>query len=174
MNTDYIRQFIRGIIIILAQVIIFKRIGSGSGWLFENGNFFIYPLIILLLPIGMTRHYVILLGFAIGLLIDMFYDTVGVHAFTLTAMAYFRGPILMALEPRGGYQLNMQPTRHSMGNNWLLTYLGLTIFIHSITYSTIEVFTFVFIGKIVLKTIITWILSMVVIVSYHYLFNPRK
>lgn len=174
MNTDYIRQIIRGLIIFLAQVIIFKRIGLGSGWLWENGNIFIYPIIILLLPISMTRHYVILLGFVVGLLVDLFYDTVGIHAFALTALAYFRGPLLMALEPRGGYQLLMQPTKSSMGTEWLLTYTSIALFIHALTYSTIEVFTFVFFGKILLKTIVTWVLSMIVIVGYHFLFNPRK
>ena len=46
----------------------------------------------------MSRHYVTILGFCIGLMIDMFYDTVGVHAFALTATAYARG--LMLILPR--------------------------------------------------------------------------
>lgn len=174
MNTEALRHIIRGILILIVQVLILKRISSGSQWLWQHGDIFIYPVIILLLPFRMSRHYVTILGFGIGLLIDMFYDTVAIHAFALTATAYARGLLLSYLEPRGGYTLSMSPTRHSMGINWLLTYTAFAFFIHIFIYYIIEVFTFVYIGQILLKTIITFLMSMIVVMGYHFLFNPRK
>jgi len=173
MKPDIVRQIIRGILILLVQVLILKRISSGSAWLWLHADIFIYPVIILMLPIRLLRHYVILLGFAIGLIIDLFYDTVGVHAFALTAVAYARGLILNYLEPRGGYTLVMTPTRHAMGLNWLLIYTAIAYGIHSFLYYTIEIFTFVYIGQILLKTLITFLLSTMVVMGYHLLFNPR-
>jgi len=174
MNLDAIRHIIRGLLIFLAQIVVYKPIGLSSSWLWQNGDVFIYPLIILMLPIRMSRQYVILLGFAIGLFVDLFYDTVGIHAFALTAAAYARGHVLRAFEPRGGYQLSMTPTRRVMGLNWLLSYMAVVVMIHAVAYATIEVFTFVYIGKILIKTVITFILSMIAIVGYHFLFNPRR
>jgi rod shape-determining protein MreD len=174
MNQESIRHIIRAILLLLVQVLVLKRISLGSSWIWQHGDIFIYPLIVLILPFRLSRHYVILAGFVVGLIIDMFYDTIGVHAFALTATAYARGLLLTYMEPRGGYQLTMSPTQFAMGLNWLLTYTALSMIIHTFLYFTAEIFTFVYIGQILLKTIITFFLSMVVVMGYHLLFNPRK
>jgi hypothetical protein len=173
MNTAYYRHIIRALLILLLQVLVLKRIGLGSSSLWQYGDIFIYPVIVLLLPFRLSRHYVIIIGFLLGLVIDMFYDTIGVHAFALTATAYARGLLLSYLEPRGGYQLSMSPTIFSMGLNWVVTFTSLSLLIHTFLYFTAEVFTFVYIGKILLKTLITLVLSMMVVMGYHLLFNPR-
>ncbi|MEP6647485.1 MAG: hypothetical protein ABJC12_10365 [Saprospiraceae bacterium] len=174
MNRETIKHILRGIIFLIVQVLILKRISSGNHWIWHYSDIFIYPIIILLLPIRMTRHYVIMFGFVLGLAIDMFYDMAGVHAFALTAMAYARGIVLSYMEPRGGYQLTMSPTRHSMGINWLLVYTSVCLAVHLFLYFTAEIFTFVYIGKILLKTLLTFVFSMMAIMGYHLLFNPRK
>lgn len=172
--TESVRHILRGLLIIIVQVLILKRITSGSSWLWLHGAIFLYPIIILLLPIRMSRHYVTIIGFLLGLLIDMFYDTMGVHAFALTATGYFRGILLSYLEPRGGYTTAMSPTRHSMGINWLMIYSSLLMLVHVFVYYVGEIFTFVYIGQILLKTTITFLMTMMVIMGYHLLFNPRK
>lgn len=174
MNSEIARHIIRGLLILIVQVLILKRLSTGSSWFWQHTDIFIYPVIILLLPIRLSRQYVTLIGFLIGLILDMFYDTVGIHAFTLTATAYARGLLLAYLEPRGGYTISMSPTRHSMGLNWLLTYTAFAYLIHLLVYYIVEIFTFVFIGQILLKTILSFILSMMVVMGYHLLFNPRK
>lgn len=173
MNTESIKHIIRAVLILLVQVLVLKRIGLGSSWIWMHGNIFIYPVIVLLLPFRLSRHYVIVIGFLLGLLIDMFYDTIGVHAFALTATAYARGLLLSYLEPRGGYQLSMSPTQYSMGLNWLMTYTSFSVAIHSFLFFTAEIFTFVYIGQILLNTLVTFFLSMTVIMVYHLLFNPK-
>ena len=173
MKPDAFRHILRGALILLVQVLILKRMSDGNSWLWLHGDIFIYPVIILMLPIRMARHYVILIGFAVGLLIDVFYDTVGVHAFALTAVAYTRGLLLNYLEPRGGYTTVMTPTQRSMGMNWLLIFTSITYAVLCFLYFTGEIFTFVYIGQILLKTVITFLLSMVVVMGYHMLFNPR-
>lgn len=173
MNAITLRQILRALLILLIQVLVFKRMGLGSSWIWQHGDIFIYPVIVLMIPFRVSRHYVIIVGFLIGLVIDMFYDTIGVHAFALTGMAYARGLLLRYLEPRGGYQLSMSPTIFSMGLNWVLTFTSFSLLIHSFLFYTAEVFTFVYIGQILLKTTITLIFSLLVVMGYHLLFNPR-
>lgn len=174
MNTSSLKHIIRASLILLLQVLVLKRIGLGNSWLWQYGDIFLYPVIVLLLPFRISRHYAILIGFVIGLIIDMFYDTIGIHAFALTATAYARGLLLAYLEPRGGYQLSMSPTYFSMGLNWVLTFTVFSLLIHTFLYFTAEIFTFVYIGQILLKTLITLILSMLVVMGYHLLFNPKS
>ena len=173
-NRDSLFHIIRAVIILLIQILVLKRIGLSSQWWWQHGQIFLYPIIILLLPFRMTRHYVIILGFVVGLLIDMFYDTAGVHAFALTGMAYARGILMTWLEPRGGYQITMSPTNHTMGINWLMIYTSVSVFIFCFLYFIGEVFTFVYLGQILLKTLITFFMSMIVIMGFHFLFNPKK
>jgi len=175
MNSrDSLAHILRALIILLVQVLILKRIGLSTTWWWQHGHIFIYPIIILLLPFRLSRHYVILLGFVIGLVIDIFYDTVGVHAFALTGMAYARGILLSWLEPRGGYQLVMSPTNSSMGINWLMTYTAISLFIFCLLYFIGEIFTFVYLGQILLKTLITFLMSILTVMAYHMLFNPKR
>ena len=67
----------------------------------------------------------------------------------------------------------MSPTIFSMGLNWVLTFTSFSLLIHAFLFYTAEVFTFVYIGQILLKTTITLILSLLVVMGYHLLFNPR-
>jgi hypothetical protein len=174
MNSITLRFLLRAIILILIQVLVLKRIGTGSQWIWQHGQIFIYPVLILMMPFRVGRLYVILAGFFTGLVIDIFYDTVGVHAFAMTAMAYSRGILLSWLEPRGGYQLAMTPTHYSMGFNWLISYTAAAFGIFTFMYFVAEIFTFVFIGRILLNTLLTFAMSMVVVMGYHLLFNPRR
>jgi hypothetical protein len=174
MNSEALRHIVRGILFLIVQVLILKRISLNSSWLWQHSDILIYPVIILMLPIRLARHYVTLIGFFLGLIIDMFYDTVGVHAFALTATAYARGLLLAYLEPRGGYTMMMSPTKHSMGLNWLLIYTAISYLIHTLVLYTVEIFTFVYIGQILLKTLLSFLLSMMVVTGYHLLFNPRR
>jgi hypothetical protein len=174
MNREVIRSLLRALVIVLVQVLILKRMGLSQQWLWRHGHIFLYPIIVLLLPFRMSRHYVILLGFCLGLMMDMFYDTVGVHAFAITAMAYARGKLLVWLEPRGGYQLAMRPTQYSMGINWLLIYTSVSFGVFILLYFMAEIFTFVYTGQILLNTLVTFCMSMAVVMGYHFLFNPRK
>lgn len=174
MNTDTVRQILRAVLIFLAQVVVFKPLGLGHGWLWRHGDIFIYPLIILLLPIRMPKLYVILLGFGLGILMDLFYNSPGVHAFALTGAAYLRSHLFNLFEPRGGYQLSMTPTRRVMGLNWLLSVTAPLVFLHALLYASMEIFTPVFIGHILLKTLVTFVLSMIAVTGYHALFNPRQ
>ena len=174
MSNEMIRHVVRTLIILLIQVLVLKRLSTGTSWLWLYGSIFLYPVVVLLLPFRLSRHFVILLGFAVGLLMDIFYDSIGVHAFALTATAYLRGHILTYMEPRGGYQITMSPTHYSMGLNWLITYTALLMAGHLLVYYTIEIFTFVYVGKILLKALVTFFLSMVVIMGFHLLFNPKK
>ena len=174
MNSEALRHIVRGILFLIVQVLILKRISLSSSWLWQHSDILIYPVIILMLPIRLARQYVTLIGFFLGLIIDMFYDTVGVHAFALTATAYARGLLLNYLEPRGGYTTMMSPTKHSMGLNWLLIYTAVLYLVHTLVLYTVEIFTFVYIGQILLKTLLSFLLSMIVVTGYHLLFNPRR
>ena len=58
--------------------------------LFNYGFCFVYVACILLLPEEIDRMYLLLIGFATGFIVDVFSNTLGMHAFATVLIAYIR------------------------------------------------------------------------------------
>ena len=76
-------------VILLIQVLLLNHIN-----LWGYATPFLYIWLILKLPYDMPRGLVITLGFITGLIIDIFCNTPGMHAFATTTLAFMRLPIL--------------------------------------------------------------------------------
>src|SRR4028118_1471244 len=91
------------IIYITLQVILIRNMV-----LFDVGFCFVYIAFLLLLPFDISKVMLLILGFSTGLLVDVFYDTIGIHAAACTLLAYIRPYVIMFTTPRGGYEANMR------------------------------------------------------------------
>src|SRR5688572_22037470 len=110
-------QVIYFFIYLLAQVLLFKRLV-----LFNTSFCFLYVGFILLLP-NETNHLVLMLvAFLLGFCVDIFYDSLGLHAMALVTVAYLRNYWLSAITPQGGYDANMSPSLALNGLQWFLVY----------------------------------------------------
>ena len=78
------------------------------------------------------------LAFITGLTIDIFYDSVGIHAAALVFIAYVRPYWINVLTPQGGYDLGANPTLGQMGLFWFLSYAFPLIFVHHFAIFYIE------------------------------------
>jgi hypothetical protein len=133
----------------------------------------VYPLFILLLPLKVARSLQIFLAFVMGLLIDIFYDTPGLHASALLVTAFLKKYVLKFLEPVDGYSTDASPTIRRYGFNWFLIYSSLLMFIHLLVFFSVEAFSFVYIFEILLKTIFSFIFSQILIILYVLILNPK-
>jgi len=173
MNSNVVVHIIRFFLLAIVQVLIFKRIAFNWGD-FAFVHFIIYPLFILLLPIKMPRPLVILLGFMIGLFVDLFYDSPGVHASAGVFAGYIRGVVLDFLEPYEGYNTNDSPTIETLGMGLFMTYASLVLGLHLLWYFSVEAFSFVYIFEIVMNTVFSFIASFVVIMLVLLIFKPKR
>lgn len=131
------QHIIRFILLIILQVFIFNHVlvmGSGTP--------FIYPLFILLLPIHLPSTAILILSFCTGLMVDMLSDGGGIHAASLTAMGFFRKPVLNLLMPQSGYDKNELPDLHHQGARWFFFYSTTLLLIHHTFLFLLEVFSF--------------------------------
>lgn len=168
----YIRNGLRFFGLLLLQVLVLKSLSPG--W--ENFNYIqvlLYPLFILLLPLRVPHFVAVLLGFVMGLGIDLFYDSLGVHASAGTFTGFVRHYVLMLLQPRDGYNVNLSPTKANMGFQWFLLYASILLFVHLLWLFSVEAFTLYYWGEILLKTFSTYIVSMGLLLVYQFLFNPK-
>lgn len=171
MSKDFFTNAFRFAFLCLVQILVLQRI-SLSLSSFPYINIMIYPLFIFLLPFSITPTILTLLGFFLGITIDIAYDSLGIHASVTLAIAFFRPYLIKWMEPKGGYTSNSSPTVKRMGWGWFLRYAAILIGMHHFLYFSVQAFTFVYIISILLKTIIAFLLSMLFIIFTMAIFNP--
>jgi rod shape-determining protein MreD len=135
MINDWINSFARLLVFTLLQILVLNNV-MFSGFI----NPYLYVITVLMLPFNTPAVLVMSTGFVSGLLIDIFQDSLGMHAAASVLMAYSRSYVLKLFSPREGYDTNAEPTLHYLGNAWFLSYSILLISIHHVCYFFIEVF----------------------------------
>jgi hypothetical protein len=173
VNSSIIKNGVRFIFLVLVQILIFKNIDIDTNG-FSYFTIFIYPIFILLLPIRTPTVLVVFLGFVLGITVDVFYDSLGVHAGASVFSAFIRSTILHFLEPRGGFEVNASPTKESYGINFFFRYAAIFMFLHILVYFSLEIFTPIYFNEIFIRTVFSFLLSLLFIIIYQYLFNPKE
>ena len=172
MNNAIPINIIRFLGLLTLQVLVLKPISYGwDGPFFIN--FIVYQLFIILLPLRTPMPAALLSAFAMGILVDLAYDSWGVHAAASVLTAYLRPWPLKWLQPREGYNVNHSPTRKRMGMQWFLCYASIMMSFHLFAYFSLDAFSPYFIKSILLKTAFSFPLSMIFVLIIMYIFNPE-
>ena len=171
MNSLISKNIIRTVFVLFVQLVLLKRINLTFGD-FNYIHLTIYPIILILLPYSMPRVFVILAGFVLGLSVDVFYDSLGVHAGACTLVAFLRHYILQFNIPRTGYKTDAL-TSSEYGISWFLTYVAIFMVIHLTTLYSLEAFSFVYFTEIALRTIFSVVASLFLIMIGYLIFNPK-
>lgn len=174
MNSIVWTNIFRGVALLLFQVLVLQGLNISGFASVEYIQFIIYPLFILLLPHDTPIWTVLLLSFGMGITVDVFYNSMGVHASASVLTGGCRHLILKLQEPKGGYIAGQSPTRFRLGTPAYLRYTLTAMTIHIFWYHTMEFFTLAYIGKIILRTVITLPISMLLVMTHAYLFNPKN
>jgi hypothetical protein len=132
-----VRQLLRFGIYAGLQVLIVGQLSLfGLGWCF------LYLGFVLFLPLRTPIALQLLLGFGMGLAMDISYDTGGLHAAAAVLLAYLRPWVLRLLTPRDGYDAQDTVNVHQMGWQWFMVYLLLLVGLHHAAYFFLELGSF--------------------------------
>jgi rod shape-determining protein MreD len=124
------------LVLVLVQVLLFNQVHFG-GFL----NPYIYVLFILLLPISMPQYQVLLLSFLMGITIDWFSNTLGLHASATVMMGFLRLPVIKLITQKESEQSDY-PGLKQTGLRWFLLYVSFLVLIHHFFLFYVEVFSF--------------------------------
>lgn len=173
MNRTIFNNLARFLGLLLLQVFVLKRI---TLWWdgFHYFQIFLYPLFILLLPFRTPKELVLFSAFVLGISVDLFYDSPGVHASASVFIAAIRPAVLRWLAPRGGHDVKHSPTKAQYGMPWFLRYASIMMGVHLLFYFSVESFTFVYVISILLKTVSSFVISMIFIWMAMIIFNPKE
>lgn len=141
--------------------------------LFNTGFCFLYVAFILLMPIETSNLFLMVAGFMMGFTVDVFYNSLGLHALTMVFVAYLRNYWLGTITPQGGYDPGAMPNLPSQGVQWFLVYTMPLVFIHHLILFLVESAGTLFWFSM-LKTISSMLFTMTVIVILQYLLPQRS
>lgn len=167
MNSSFFLNIFRFISLFLLQIIIFNNIN-----LFGFVSPFPYVLFIILFPVNGNKSALLISSFFLGLLLDIFSNSGGIHTTASILLAYFRPSIFkFAFGVSYEYQtikLNdtLTPERFS--------FLFVAILLHHLILFILEAFQFSLFFDILLRSITSTVLTIIISIIIIYLIKPNK
>ena len=135
---------------------------------------YIYFLYILWLPFYMKRIWVLLLGFLLGLTVDYFSMTPGLHAAACTLIAYLRPFIINMFASKDTSEFNYkEPSPKALGFRAYALYALILTLLHNGYLLFLEWLSFGSFIHFLMKLIITTAISMLMIFIAEFIF-PRQ
>ncbi|MCO6161370.1 rod shape-determining protein MreD [Flavobacterium sp. NRK F7] len=166
MNNN-ILNIVRFILLVFLQVILFNNIN-----MFGFANPYPYVLFILLFPVNGNKSVLLISSFFIGLIIDMFSNSHGIHAMACTALAFVR-PNLFRFSFGISYEYQTVKIADKITSE-RVSYVLLALFIHHFVLFFFEYFSLTLFFEIIYSTLISTILSFIICLLIIYLIKPNK
>ena len=151
------------ILLILSQVLLFSNI-QFSGYI----NPYVYVMFILLLPIEIPSWLLLILSFAIGLIMDFFSGSPGMHSSASLLAGFVRPYVLRFVSPWDGYEPNSDPSMITYGFRWFLIYTLLIVLVHHTALFYLEVFRFTDFFRTMLRVLLSSFFTIVFIVLIEF------
>jgi rod shape-determining protein MreD len=131
MNNTVLNTVLRFIGLVLLQVIICSNINF-LGYL----NPYIYIIVIFLYPISNNRLLFIFLSFLLGLSVDLFLDSGGVHATASVAITYVR-PLFLKFSFGAAYEYQAIKFSNTTFSQRLIYFIALIVIHHALLFSLV-------------------------------------
>lgn len=167
MNSALIINIIRFILLLAAQIVIFNNIN-----LFGYINPYPYVLFILLYPVNSNKSGLLIASFCLGLAVDLFSNSGGIHAAACLMLAYVR-PTFFKFAFGLSYEYQTVKINDRLSPE-RFTFILISISTHHLILFLLEYFKFSFILSVLLRTILSAIFTLIVSILIIYIFKPNK
>ncbi len=175
---NYRTLFLRALALILFQV-----------WVLNNAYFLhfinpqgysilqpmIYPLILLFMPFNTARSTLLIVGFFLGLVVDVFTLSYGLHIIACVVAANFRNPILRLIDLSPNLlESDNIPTINILGPYVFTIYCSIFIVLHHFTYFLLQSFTISSFLYNIVVAFCSSIVSIIFIIIWEMLFDRKS
>lgn len=165
---DIVKNIIWLFILVLLQVLIFNNIN-----LFGYTNPLIYVVFIFYYPLKREKGTFLTLSFLLGLFIDFFSNSGGIHAAATLFIAFIRLPLLTSILNKTDFDYHLFNIR-GISFFKAFSFISIQVLIHHLIVFSLDYFSFNDFGKIISKTITTSGLTIVLILIGIVLFTKKK
>ena len=166
MSSSILLHGTRFLVLLLAQVFLFNNIDF-LGFI----NPYVYILFILLYPVNSNQLLFLLVSFFLGLSIDIFSDSGGIHAASCIVIAFLR-PSILKFSFGVSYEYNnVKVSNTPFGSR--LTYFFLLVIIHHLVLFNLEVFNMSHTLFVLKLTLFSSIFTTLVCMIFMILFSKK-
>lgn len=159
---EWNKHIIRGIIVLLIQILILNQLQF-----FGICHPYIFILFLMMMPITISRPGEMILAAAVGLLMDLFSNSLGVHMAACVLLSYLRRPMISNLvmdDKRLKGEINSQ----TIGKNYL-KYAAILVIIYHVVVVMLSAWSFDHLGFNVLQILFSSLISGFMILGYDIL-----
>lgn len=164
---NLLKKILAFIGLVLLQAIVLNKVKLGG---FVNP--YVFPLFIVMIGFEVKNWVVLFIAFFLGLTIDLFNGTLGMHAFAMVLMAFLR-PIFLKSFPPKTDKFNY-PSLKENGFGWLLFYISTLLFFHHLVYFIIEAGSFNNFQYTSILTFLSLLMSVFISFLLIFTFNSEK
>lgn len=169
MNKEFFIRALQFTVLILAQVLIFNKMGVGGS---EEYVPYPYILFILLFPVNINKNIFLFLSFLLGLFLDIFSSSGGVHTVACTTIAFMR-PGILKFSFGTSYEFNtIKFANTELGAR--LSYFSILVLVHHLILFLLETFNFSFILYSLKHTLFSSIYTLLLSILLLALFSKKK
>lgn len=136
---------------------------------------YVYFLFLIWLPFTQNKMSILVWGFALGFVVDMFTKTPGLHASAALIVALLRGPLIQLLVPKDTRDLKTgEPGIASMGFSAYMVFIGILTFAHHFWLVLLEWMYFGSFLYFIQKVFVSTLVSLLLILIAELLFRSVK
>lgn len=162
MNVTSIKYIIQFIVVVLLQVLLFNNMDY-----FYLVSPYIYIVFLLDLPLNVKTPSLMLIAFLLGLTVDFFSNTIGLHTFACTLIGFVRKGYLKVLFSQLEFKFQ-EPSIGQFEIGGYLKYAVGMVSLHHIALFMMEALSFTNFGFLLLRIIINIALSLLLIMCYEF------
>jgi|SRR6218665_274756 len=167
MNSAVLVNIARFILLLAAQILIFNNINF-LGYI----NPYPYMLFIILYPVNGNKYGLLLASFFLGIIMDLFCNSGGVHAAACIVLAFCRPYIFK-------FSFGLSYEYQTVRLNDVLTperfsFILIAVVIHHLVLFLLEVFKLNFLLEILLKTLLSTLFTIIICIIIIYIIKPGK
>jgi rod shape-determining protein MreD len=167
MNSTLLVNISRFILLLAVQIIIFNNMDF-MGYISP----YPYLLFIILYPVNGNKSGLLIASFLLGLTMDMFSNSGGIHATACLMLAFFR-PYIFKFSFGLSYEYQTIRLNDSLTPE-RFSFILISVLIHHLTLFLLEAFQFSFFWDILLRTLLSTVFTILICIIIIYLIKPNK
>ena len=160
---EWTKQIGRYFLVMLLQVLLFDQLQ-----LLGVCHPYIYILCLLMMPITLPHSADMIIGAVVGLIMDIFCNSLGVHTASCIFIMFIR-PYLIGAIVNDKDRLNEQITLRTLGMEALLKYVVILVLAHHLLVFLLAAWSWSHIGFVLMETIVSSLITISIIIGYNTL-----
>ncbi len=167
MSSTLLMNFFRFVLLLAIQIVIFNNMN-----LLGYATPYPYILFIMLYPVNGNKAGLLFSSFLLGIVMDLFSNSGGIHATACLLLAYYR-PYIFKFAFGLSYEYQTIKINETLTPE-RFSFILVAVVLHHLSLFILEAFHFNFIFDILLRTLASTVFTIIVCIILIYLIKPKK